>query len=95
MARTHRSSSASAFDNDGIPRNFGKTTLQEANKVKKNGSGKYNWGSVYDDIDDADATSEFNFAHSRRRSNSSSVSAGVTKISGPFDDDVFEEEEDY
>lgn len=93
MARTHRSSS-SASENDGIPRSFGKTTLQEANRVKKNGSGKYNWGSVYDDIDDVDASSEFNFAHSRRRSNSSSVGAGASRFTGPFDyDDVFEEEE--
>lgn len=94
MARTHRSSSS---DSMNLPRYFGKHghADQAPTKVKKNGSGKFNWGNAYDDIDDLDATSEFSFAHSRRRSNSSSYQVSAAKAApvGLEYENVFEEEE--
>lgn len=93
MARTHRTSSA---DSENIPRYFGKHSDQAPTKVKKNGSGKYNWGNAYDDIDDLEANSEFSFAHSRRRSNSSSLQNNPVRV-GPVgleNEDVFEEDDE-
>lgn len=96
MARTHRSNSSSASDTDNLPRYFGKHGFpdQDPKKVKKNGSGRFNWGNAFDDIDDLDATAEFNFVHSRRRSNSSSMYTGAPKSSGSEFTEVFDEEDD-
>lgn len=96
MARTHRSSSSSGSETDNIPRYFGKHGFpdQDPKKVKKNGSGKFNWGNPFDDIDDIDATAEFNFVHSRRRSNSSSIYNGLARSSGSEFNGFFDEEDD-
>jgi hypothetical protein len=77
MTRTIRSNSSSESDKD-LPRYFGKNGIpnQAPNKVKKDGHGAGNWGKLGDEIEDLELDGEFNFAHQRRRSNSSS---GVNK----------------
>lgn len=77
MTRTIRSNSSSDPEKE-LPRYFAKHGIpnQAPNKVKKNGHGAGNWGKVGEEIEDLELDGEFNFAHPRRRSNSSS---GVNK----------------
>lgn len=96
MARTHRYSSSSSTDAESVPRFFGKTNDYDydPHKLKKNGSGKYNWGNAYDDIDDYEASSDINFANARRRSNSTAQQNPVRfTAAGSEYADVFDEEE--
>ncbi|KAG8353484.1 hypothetical protein FVEN_g8454 [Fusarium venenatum] len=75
-----------------VPRFFGKNGFADVDpkKVKKDGSGRGNWGTVNDDI----AGEQFTFTNTRRRSNSSSFSH-VTDFKTKFEvnepEPVFEE----
>ena len=91
MARTHRYSTSSENE---VPKMFGKSNDYEndPHKLKKNGSGKYNWGNAYDEIDDFEASSSVAFANSRRRSNSSGLHHS-NLTNEPGFDSVFDEEE--
>jgi len=78
MTRTHKSNDVphnhpeaeAAFSEHAVPKFFGKSGFvdQAPTKVKKNGSGKGNWGRDGDEIQDLDA--EFATFKARRRSNS-------------------------
>lgn len=59
MARTRRYSSSASTNSEQLPRYFGKANDYDydPHKLKKNGSGKYNWGNPYDDIEDYEASS--------------------------------------
>ncbi|KAM0341809.1 hypothetical protein ACHAPQ_000359 [Fusarium lateritium] len=76
-----------------VPRFFGKNGFADVDpkKVKKDGSGRGNWGTVNDDI----ADEQFTFTNSRRRSNSSSFSHHVSDFKTKFEvnepEPVFEE----
>ncbi|KAL6921705.1 hypothetical protein FSHL1_005673 [Fusarium sambucinum] len=100
MTRSHK---ANDRDHKGIaegtvlptetaPRFFGKNGFADVDpkKVKKDGSGRGNWGTVNDDI----AGEQFTFTNTRRRSNSSSFSH-VTDFKTKFEvnepEPVFEE----
>ncbi|RBR09457.1 uncharacterized protein FIESC28_09907 [Fusarium coffeatum] len=75
-----------------VPRFFGKNGFADVDpkKVKKDGSGRGNWGTVNDDI----AGEQFTFTNTRRRSNSSSFSH-ITDFKTKFEvnepEPVFEE----
>jgi hypothetical protein len=75
-----------------VPRFFGKSGFADVDpkKVKKDGSGRGNWGTVNDDI----AGEQFTFTNTRRRSNSSSFSH-ITDFKTKFEvnepEPVFEE----
>jgi len=76
-----------------VPKFFGKHGYADADpkKTKKNGGGKGNWGPVGLEAEDE----EFNFVHTRRRSNSSSVSSHPEHFKSKFEihepEPVFEE----
>ncbi|KAM0429314.1 hypothetical protein ACHAPT_006529 [Fusarium lateritium] len=76
-----------------LPRFFAKNGYADVDpkKVKKDGSGRGNWGTVNDDIADED----FTFTNARRRSNSSSFSHHVSDFKTKFEvnepEPVFEE----
>ncbi|KAF4981410.1 hypothetical protein FZEAL_2758 [Fusarium zealandicum] len=78
---------------DNLPRFFAKHGYADVDpkKVKKDGSGRGNWGTVIDDIADED----FKFTNARRRSNSSSISHHITDFKTKFEvnepEPVFEE----
>nr|CDP26045.1 Putative protein of unknown function [Podospora anserina S mat+] len=77
-----------------VPKFFGKHGFADADpkKTKKNGGGKGNWGPVGLEAEDE----EFNFVHTRRRSNSSSVSSHPEHFKSKFEinepEPVFEED---
>ncbi|KAG8676973.1 hypothetical protein FPOAC1_002984 [Fusarium poae] len=75
-----------------VPRFFGKNGFADVDpkKMKKDGSGRGNWGTVNDDI----AGEQFTFTNTRRRSNSSSFSHVAdfkTKFEVNEPEPVFEE----
>lgn len=69
MARTLRSSSNSEHQG----RFFTHTGFhdQNPNGTKKDGAGRFNWGSIDDEIAMVEESGEYNFAHQRKRTNSS------------------------
>ncbi|KAG7004686.1 hypothetical protein G7Y79_00024g056360 [Physcia stellaris] len=77
-----------------LPRYFSKSGHEgvDPKKVKKEGSGKSNWGRPGEESDDYD----FKFTNARRRSNSSSNGHGLSAFKTKFEtndqDPVFEEE---
>ncbi|SCN79006.1 uncharacterized protein FFB20_09477 [Fusarium fujikuroi] len=82
-----------ALPTENVPRFFGKNGFADVDpkKVKKDGSGRGNWGTVNDDI----ADEQFTFTNTRRRSNSSSFSHHVSDLKTKFEvnepEPVFEE----
>ncbi|ANB12813.1 Tma10p [Sugiyamaella lignohabitans] len=94
MARTTRSTSGSSEEQ--LPRFFAKNGHynQDPNKVKKDGHGRGNWGKEGDEIEDLEQTGEFNFNHTRRRSNSTTGNHPDMNSQTKFDrnDEVFEED---
>lgn len=96
MTRTTRANPSNT-DKEGepLPRFFSKHGFadQDPNKIKKEGHGRGNWGRKgEEELDDLEG--EFNFHHSRRRSNSMS---GQRNFDGRYDnqnDEVFEEDEE-
>ncbi|RSM02712.1 hypothetical protein CEP52_007790 [Fusarium oligoseptatum] len=82
-----------ALPTEHLPRFFAKNGYADVDpkKVKKDGSGRGNWGTVNDDIADED----FTFTNARRRSNSSSFSHHVSDLKTKFEvnepEPVFEE----
>jgi hypothetical protein len=73
-----------------LPRYFGKADAQVGISTKKNGSGKGNWGTPGDEVEDIRP----NMANARRRSNSSThnMKDFKTKFETIETDPVFEEE---
>lgn len=92
MTRTRRSSSGSG----NLPKYFAKHGIpyEDPNKIKKSGQGRFNWGTGFDDIDEAKNAGEFNFGRTRRRSNSTSEKEGPRNLSvaSISSEDVFIEE---
>ncbi|KAL5594446.1 hypothetical protein BROUX41_001379 [Berkeleyomyces rouxiae] len=94
VTRTRRDNHEHASGAIRMPKYYGKAgyTSTDPKTTKKNGNGKANWGEVGDDLLD----DEFNFTHSRRRSNSSSFSNTVRSFKTKFDvnepEPVFEED---
>ncbi|CAN6672939.1 hypothetical protein TRVA0_047S00738 [Trichomonascus vanleenenianus] len=96
MARTVRNQykEAEGADGEQLPRYFGKSGHSDADptKIKKDGHGRGNWGKADDTEYLGD---EFNFHHTRRRSNSSGnhpeLNPRITRAEG--EEEVFEEEE--
>ncbi|PHH50415.1 hypothetical protein CFIMG_004517RA [Ceratocystis fimbriata CBS 114723] len=94
LTRTHRDNHEQASGAVRMPKYYGKAgyTSTDPKNTKKNGNGKANWGAIGDDLLD----DEFNFTHTRRRSNSSSFSNTVRSFKTKFDvnepEPVFEEE---
>ncbi|KAG5925125.1 hypothetical protein E4U42_004464 [Claviceps africana] len=82
-----------AAANEYLPRYFAKSGFSDADpkKVKKDGYGRGNWGSISDDIMDSD----FKFSNARRRSNSSTASHHINDFKTKFEvveaEPVFEE----
>ncbi|KAF5026171.1 hypothetical protein F66182_1735 [Fusarium sp. NRRL 66182] len=80
-----------ALPAENVPRFFGKHGFADVDpkKVKKDGSGRGNWGTVNDDI----ADEQFTFTNSRRRSNSFShhITDFKTKFEVNEPEPVFEE----
>jgi hypothetical protein len=78
---------------DHLPRFFAKSGFADADpkKIKKDGGGRGNWGTIEDDIVDEG----LKLANSRRRSNSSSLSHHLSEFKTKFDvnelDPVFDE----
>jgi len=77
-----------------LPRYFAKSGHVDSDpkKIKKNGAGKGGWGVDGDEVQDEG----FNLANARRRSNSSSYTAGLKDFKTKFEhveqEPVFEEE---
>jgi hypothetical protein len=84
----------SAAPEEHLPRYFAKAGHIDADpkKTKKNGGGKGNWGVDGDEVQD----SGFNMNNARRRSNSSSYTAGLKDFKTKFEqidpEPVFEED---
>ncbi|KAK7427117.1 hypothetical protein QQZ08_006386 [Neonectria magnoliae] len=82
-----------ASPTEHLPRFFAKHGHADVDpkKIKKDGSGRGNWGSFGDDV----ADDEFRFTNARRRSNSSNVSHHITDFKTKFEvneqEPVFEE----
>lgn len=83
MTRTYRSHSTSSTNESPVdpaapplpePKYFAKHGHwdQAPNEVKKNGHGKFNWGTPEDEVNELEISGEFHFAKPRRRSNSNS-----------------------
>ncbi|GAO15315.1 hypothetical protein UVI_02041380 [Ustilaginoidea virens] len=76
-----------------LPRYFAKSGYVDADpkKMKKDGNGKGNWGTIADDVMDHD----FKFTNARRRSNSSTASHHINDFKTKFEvidaEPVFEE----
>ncbi|SPN97289.1 uncharacterized protein DNG_00803 [Cephalotrichum gorgonifer] len=76
-----------------MPKYFGKAGFadQDPFKTKKNGGGKGNWGNIGDEVMDED----FNFAKTRRRSNSSTATNHIREFKTKWEvnetEPVFEE----
>lgn len=101
MTRSHKANDrdhkglaeGTAAPSEHLPRFFAKSGFVDADpkKIKKDGSGRGNWGSYGDDIGD----DEFKFTNTRRRSNSSSFSHHVSDFKTKFEvneqEPVFEE----
>ncbi|KAL7767774.1 hypothetical protein ACKLNR_002075 [Fusarium oxysporum f. sp. zingiberi] len=101
MTRSHKANDrdhkgiaeGTALPTETVPRFFGKNGFADVDpkKVKKDGSGRGNWGTVNDDI----ADEQFTFTNTRRRSNSSSFSHHVSDLKTKFEvnepEPVFEE----
>ncbi|KAM6528325.1 hypothetical protein FALCPG4_009312 [Fusarium falciforme] len=101
MTRSHKANDrdhkglaeGTALPTEHLPRFFAKHGYADVDpkKVKKDGSGRGNWGTVNDDIADED----FTFTNARRRSNSSSFSHHVSDLKTKFEvnepEPVFEE----
>jgi hypothetical protein len=91
MARTQRATG----DEEGLPKYFAKSGHwnTDPTKVKKNGHGRGNWGREGEELEDLQG--EFNFHHTRRRSNSMTGNHPDINSTTKFDanDDVFDEEE--
>ncbi|KAG6297390.1 hypothetical protein E4U45_005490 [Claviceps purpurea] len=91
--RDRKGSAEGTSPSDSLPRYFGKTGFADGDpkKVKKDGNGRGNWGTIADDVMDED----FKFSNARRRSNSSTVSHHVTDFKTKFEvvdtEPVFEE----
>ncbi|KAG5987812.1 hypothetical protein E4U52_007198 [Claviceps spartinae] len=91
--RDRKGSAEDTSPSDSLPRYFGKTGFADGDpkKVKKDGNGKGNWGTIADDVMDED----FKFSNARRRSNSSTVSHHVKDFKTKFEvvdtEPVFEE----
>lgn len=71
---------------------------QAPNEVKKNGHGKFNWGTAEDEVNELELSGEFNFARQRRRSNSNSKFDNVpAKDIRPksYENEIDEDEENY
>lgn len=83
-----------AAPEEHLPRYFAKSGFEgtDPKKTKKNGAGKGGWGVDGDEVQDAG----FNLSNARRRSNSSSYSAGLKDFKTKFEhietEPVFEEE---
>ncbi|RDW91218.1 hypothetical protein BP5796_02383 [Coleophoma crateriformis] len=83
-----------AAPEEHLPRYFAKSGFEgnDPKKAKKNGAGKGGWGVDGDEVQDAG----FNLNNARRRSNSSSYSAGLKDFKTKFEqietEPVFEEE---
>ncbi|KAG6009303.1 hypothetical protein E4U54_008583 [Claviceps lovelessii] len=82
-----------AAPNEYLPRYFAKSGFADTDpkKVKKDGNGRGNWGSIADDVMDHD----FKFSNARRRSNSSTASHHIHDFKTKFEvveaEPVFEE----
>ncbi|KAG6074670.1 hypothetical protein E4U16_003821 [Claviceps sp. LM84 group G4] len=91
--RDRKGSAEGTSPSETLPRYFGKTGFSDGDpkKVKKDGNGRGNWGTIADDVMDED----FKFSNARRRSNSSTVSHHVTDFKTKFEvvdtEPVFEE----
>ncbi|ATY59731.1 F1F0-ATP synthase regulatory factor Stf2 [Cordyceps militaris] len=76
-----------------LPRYFAKSGYADVDpkKIKKDGAGKGNWGTLHEDIADED----FTFTNTRRRSNSSTISHHGKEFRTKFEvidsEPVFEE----
>jgi len=83
-----------AAASEHLPRYFAKSGHVDADpkKTKKNGAGKGGWGVEGEEVQDEG----FNLANARRRSNSSSYTAGLKDFKTKFEhieqDPVFEED---
>ncbi|KAI5462580.1 hypothetical protein BGZ63DRAFT_218297 [Mariannaea sp. PMI_226] len=100
MTRSHKANDrdhkglaeGTAQPSEYLPRFFAKSGHADVDpkKVKKDGSGRGNWGSFGDDV----ANEDFRFTNARRRSNSSSFSH-MTEFKTKFEvnepEPVFEE----
>ncbi|KAH9900211.1 hypothetical protein F4778DRAFT_740697 [Xylariomycetidae sp. FL2044] len=67
----------------------------DPNKIKKNGAGKGNWGTIGDEVADQVADQAFHLSYARRRSNSSGYSTNLNDFKTKFEvndvEPVFEE----
>lgn len=72
MTRTFRKKGPVDEEGDALPKFNGKSVghTVDPTKVKKDGHGRGNWGREGDEVDELQ--DEFNFHHTRRRSNSTS-----------------------
>uniref|UniRef100_A0A060TJ49 ARAD1D44110p n=1 Tax=Blastobotrys adeninivorans TaxID=409370 RepID=A0A060TJ49_BLAAD len=94
MARTTRNYQEMGPDGAALPKYFAKSGFVDTdpNKVKKDGHGRGNWGREGDEAEELQ--DEFNFLHTRRRSNSMSGNhPDIARSKSKFDvdDEVFEE----
>ncbi|KAG6021785.1 hypothetical protein E4U41_002399 [Claviceps citrina] len=82
-----------AGPSEHVPRYFAKSGFADTDpkKIKKDGNGRGNWGTMADDVMDHD----FKFVNSRRRSNSSTASHHINDFKTKFEvidaEPVFEE----
>ncbi|KAH7011825.1 hypothetical protein EDB80DRAFT_402296 [Ilyonectria destructans] len=101
MTRSHKANDrdhkgladGTAPPSEHLPRFFAKHGHADTDpkKIKKDGSGRGNWGSFGDDV----VEDEFRFTNARRRSNSSNFSHHITDFKTKFEvneqEPVFEE----
>jgi len=101
MTRSHKANDrdhkglaeGTAIRFDNMPRYFAKSGFVDVDpkKVKKDGNGRGNWGTMADDVMDH----SFKFTNARRRSNSSTASHHINEFKTKYEvidtEPVFEE----